>query len=434
MSASSQTSIEQLRTLLRSRFSQGVLWNIGSVAILGLSGVLINFIILTTRGETALGVFNQVYSIFMLTSQIGVGGIQFSVLKQISYNQDDRDLCGEITTSALILAVVLLLITCMILWLLIPTIGNVLDSDDVQAGLVYILPGIFFLGLNRLLNNIINGLSLMRSYAISQSIRYIIIPILVLLIALSSLETPYILLSFSIAEFVMFIGLMIYVYGSLIPFRRIRDSKTRFLEHISYAGRGFLSGVVGTLNTRIDIIMLGYFTSDRTVGIYSLASTLAEGFILVLAAIRWNIDPILGRYFSQGDNESINDLSRRIRWMTYSFASISALISIPLYPLVMGFFASEDAVTQSWIVFSLIMLGLVINSHYRVFKGILLQGDRPGAYTQFVGVTILVSVLLNTFLIPSLGLIGAAIATMLTYIIESGIMIYIVRRRLGVRL
>lgn len=36
--------------------------------------------------------------------------------------------------------------------------------------------------------------------------------------------------------------------------------------HLQFGVKGFLSGVLIELNTRIDILMLGYFTSDTTVG------------------------------------------------------------------------------------------------------------------------------------------------------------------------
>lgn len=420
------------RNALQSRFSQGVLWNLASIVVLGVGGILINLITVITRGEDALGVFNQVYSIFMLTSQIGIGGIHFSVLKQVSYHQDDRELCGDITTSGMILACGLLLITCIILGLFAGDIGRILDSQDVEQGIGFVLPGIFFVGLNRLLNNTINGLALMRVYAVSQASRFVITPLFVLILALSPLPMPYLLWSFSIAEFILFLVLVGYVYGRLIPLRLIRQARYRFREHLSYASRGFLSGVIGTLNTRIDIIMLGYFTSDQIVGIYSLASTLTEGFVRIAVAIRWNVDPVLGQHFARGSMDEIRKLISRMRKIVIPFMGLLALTSVLLYPFALALFVEATTVIRSWQVFSIIMVGVVINAHYRVFKGMLLQGDKPGTFTAYVSLTLVSSIALNILLIPPLGLIGAAIATMLTYTLESVIMVYFVKLRLGI--
>ena len=48
--------------------------------------------------------------------------------------------------------------------------------------------------------------------------------------------------------------------------------------------------------------MLGYFMSDTIVGIYSFASTFAEGFAQLSTVIRQNVDPIVGKCFAE-DNE-----------------------------------------------------------------------------------------------------------------------------------
>lgn len=424
----------QLKEKIKGNLTQGILWNLGSVVILGIGGLVINLIIISLRGEVALGVFNQVYSVFMLTSQIGIGGIHFSVLKQVSYHQDDRDRCGDITTSGFLLALILLTITCLILWQLADDIGAVLQSTDVEQGIQFVVPGILFIGLNRVLNNTVNGLAMMRAYAIIQSLRFIITPIVVLLLAISTLPTPYLLWCFSISEFVLLCILAWYVYGQLVPLRRIHDFSIHFREHLSYGARGFLSGVVGTLNTRIDVIMLGYFASDQVVGIYSIASTIMEGFVKIPVAFRWNVDPLLGKYFSQKDDNALYKLFARMRRIIYPSMATLALIAIFLYPLALSLFTNWDVVLGSWYVFIILSFGVVLNSYYRVFKGILLQGNKPGYFTLTILLAIISNVLLNAVLIPQYGLNGAALATTLTYVIESLLLAYMVRKTMNLKL
>jgi O-antigen/teichoic acid export membrane protein len=419
---------------LRSQFSQGVLWNLGSIVILSIGGILINLIIVSMRGEDALGVFNQVYAVFMLSSQIGVGGIHFSVLKQISYHNEDYARCGDITSSAMILAMIFLFVMVLVLaWLATP-IGTFVDSDAVRQGIIFVLPGVFFIGLNRILNNVINGLARMRTYAVSQSARFILMPILVLLLSLSSLPAPYLLLSFSITEAILFVVLLVYVYRVLVPLNWIRQPRHEFAEHLSYASRGIMSGVLGSLNTRIDVLMLGWFASDKLVGIYSLAATLTEGFNRIAVAIRWNVDPLIGKYFANDDHAAIQRLVQRMRRFVVPFMTILAILSTLVYPILITLFVEADTRSTSWIVYGIIIIGVAFNGHFRVFKGILLQGDKPGIYTLFISATIIINILLNLLLIPILGIYGAALATMLVYIAESLIMKVLVARSFGIRL
>ena len=48
----------QVLGLLQGRFGQGVIWNIDSLAILAVGGMLMNLIVIRFQGREALGVFN----------------------------------------------------------------------------------------------------------------------------------------------------------------------------------------------------------------------------------------------------------------------------------------------------------------------------------------------------------------------------------------
>ncbi|MHC1784177.1 MAG: hypothetical protein AB9891_15730 [Anaerolineaceae bacterium] len=69
-----------------NKFSIGVLWNIVSLRILGLGGLLLSMLVVHFRDTYAVGVFNQVYAIYFILSRIGVGGLQFSLFNHISHN------------------------------------------------------------------------------------------------------------------------------------------------------------------------------------------------------------------------------------------------------------------------------------------------------------------------------------------------------------
>lgn len=89
--------MQKIRGLMADRFTGDVAWNIGSLVFLAAGGLIINGVIVSLRGADALGVFNQVYAFYIVLSQIGVGGLQHSVLKQVAYMRDDRDACADAT-------------------------------------------------------------------------------------------------------------------------------------------------------------------------------------------------------------------------------------------------------------------------------------------------------------------------------------------------
>lgn len=422
-----------VRSLLADRFNQDVLWNIGSLGMLAVGGIVVNLIIIRFRGEDALGIFNQVYAIYIVLSQIGVGGLQHSTLKHVSHNQDDRSRCADITTSALILVTVITLPTMGIASLFARPIGDVLNSSGVSQGLILVLPGLLFFALNKVLINALNGLQRMRAYAVFRALRFILIPLAV--IGLVLLDTPdsSLPLALTVSEAVLFAALAAYVYARLLPLKPIVTPRDRFGEHLSFGVRGVLSGILTELNTRVDVLMLGYFTTDANVGIYSFAAMLAEGVGQLPLAVRWNVDPILGRYFAAEAASKIAETARHIRRTFYPVMAVAGVCAVLLYP-VMLLIWSDDHILASWTVFSIIMLGVTINAGYRPFTGILLQGGHPGTHTAFITGLVITDALLNLLFIPWLGIYGAAIVTALTYVFEAAGTIVFARRLFGVRL
>ena len=72
--------------LISKKFTSDLIWNFFSLGILACSGIIINIFIARYYGSSYLGVFNQVFAIYILLSQFAIGGVHFSTLKHISYN------------------------------------------------------------------------------------------------------------------------------------------------------------------------------------------------------------------------------------------------------------------------------------------------------------------------------------------------------------
>ena len=423
-----------LTDLLRSKFNRDVLWNLGSLAVLSVGGILVNALILRFRGAEALGVFNQVYAIYIIASQVGVGGLQFSVLKYVSHNQDDVRKCAAITTAALMMVALISSLVGLAGYLLKDWAGVWLQSPGVAQGLTLVLPGLLFFSLNKALIMALNGLRHMRAYAIFKALRYLLIPGGIIGIIASDLPDASLSLALSFAEGLLFVGLLIYINLRLFQLRWTVEVRRWFPVHFDFGIKGVLSGVLIELDTRVDVLMLGYFSNDVVVGLYSFAATLAEGIAQIPLVVRQNVDPLLGQYFAAGEKERIPSLARRIRKVFYPLMALVGLSAILIYPMLFKLSSSENGLLQSWRVFAIIMVGIIINAGYRPFLGIMLQGGRPEMNTLFVGILVVSNVLLNALLIFFLGMYGAAIVNMLLYTLEALLLIVYARKLFGVHL
>lgn len=421
---------------IRQRFNRDVLWNTGSLAILGVSGIIINLVIMACRGPQALGIFNQVFAFYIVISQIAVGGLQFSVLKHCSYEQGNLTECAAIASSALMLVAFAGIVICVILFGLRDVIGRILDSPSVTLGLSFAIPGLAFFALNKVLLMVLNGLRNMHAFAVFQALRYVLILAGVVSIMLLGYPGSHLPLSLTIAEVTLFVALMLYINIILfrIRFSFAPEIRNWFSRHISFGSRGFLSGVLIEMNTRVDVLMLGYFMSDTIVGIYSFASTFAEGFAQLSTVIRQNVDPIIGRCFVEDNREKIREIALKIRRTFYPIMAIIGCALVAVFPVLIWLVASNGENWQSWGVFVILVCGIVLASGYRPFIGMLLQGGRPGRYTVLIAGTVMGNVILNVCLIPVLGIYGAAVATACVYVLEVVALVVFVRKLFGIKL
>lgn len=419
-----------------SRFNKDVLWNTASIAILGVSGIIINLVIMACRGPQALGIFNQVFAFYIVISQIAVGGLQFSVLKHCSYEQDNLTECAAIASSALMLVAFAGIVICAILFGLRDVIGRTLDSPSVALGLTFAIPGLAFYALNKVLLMVLNGLRNMRAFAFFQALRYLLILAGVVAIMLLGYPGSHLPLSLTMAEVTLFVALMLYINILLFRIRFSLASEMRnwFRRHISFGSRGFLSGVLIEMNTRVDVLMLGYFMSDTIVGIYSFASTFAEGFAQLSTVIRQNVDPIVGKCFAEDNREKIREIARKVRRTFYPIMAIVGCALVAAFPVLIWLVASNGENWQSWGVFAILVSGIVLASGYRPFIGMLMQGGRPGTYTVLIAGSVIGNVILNACLIPVLGIYGAAGATAAIYVLEVVTLVAVVKYLFGIKL
>ena len=410
--------MENIRTSINSRLRKGFSLNMLSLVILGVSGFGMNILIVATRGEAVLGVFSQVYAFYLIISQIVVFGLHHSVLRLVSYGHEDREKCSAITITAMILITAISIPTTIIsIWLIKP-MSFLLKSPDVVVGLMLTLPSLIFFSLNKVLINTLNGLDEIEAFSIFRSIRYILLPLIIALMASIGVESRYFAGSLSISEFTLSIALFIYIFRKVLPLSWPENFREITREHLKFGSRGFLSGLLIGINTKVDVLMIGVFLSDVHVGVYSFAATLAEGLYEITVVAQLSLNSEIGKAFSREDKPAIESLSKKFRKFFSPIMMAIGFVSILVFPLVVLFFADSSFLTESWIIFSVIILGIVIDAGYGAMRGTILLGNRPGLYTFYNLVLLLGDALLNLVMIPLLGIVGAGLVTMSTYILS----------------
>ena len=78
------------------------------------------------------------------------------------------------------------------------------------------------------------------------------------------------------------------------------------------------------------MLVLGFFTTDATVGIYSIASIFAEGMYQLLLILRINYDPLLARLIAERKADELRaliGLGKKLAYGAMAVAGVCAIIA-----------------------------------------------------------------------------------------------------------
>ena len=397
------------------KIKSDIIWNYISFGFLALCGLLLNLIIGTFYDETILGLFNQVTAIYIIFSMLGSAGINFSVLRSIA--SDKREVSENII-GALIPTIFMSILTIVILFILAKPFSTILESPSIKDGIYLLIPGVFFLSINKLFLGIINGLREMKNYAIFNILRYCFITLSLLILVLSNKNGEYLPTIFSISEFILSILLVIKILPLIKSFEVSKIiSWTKI--HIFYGLKCFTSGIMIELNTKVDILLIGYYLSDKNVGIYSFAAFFAEGFYQLVATLQNIYNPIIA---SEVSNLRIKMLQEKIennKIKIYLVFSILGICSIYLYSVLIDNLQILNKFEDSVHVFRILILGIVLGSGYIPFFNLLSMSNKPAWHNLFMLFFVSSNILLNYLLIPIYGINGAAIATTISIVLAT---------------
>lgn len=414
----------------RAKFVSDTLWNYAALGVQAASGILLNLIIARAYGAATLGVFNQAYAVYVIASQFAAGGIHFSTLKHVAERPADAAERTRVVAAALLVTAALGAACAAALAFFARPIGALVDSPDVGRAVLIVAPGLLFFALNKVQLAVLNGLRHMRAFAVGQALRFLLM--LAFVVVAAALGWPGWLLAatFTVAEGVLALVLAPLVAGTCVR-GAARGLGPWMRTHVAFGLRGFLSGVLLEINTRVDVVMLGLFLGDAAVGIYSFASMLFEGAFGLFVVVRNNVNPLLVRMLHERDTDGIRAFVRRTQRYVYPGAAVAFSLALLLFPVGVRLVFADETFLASWPLLAILLAGLGLYAGYLPFSQILLQAGRPGTQTLLIALNVLTNVVLNAVLIPVWGPHGAAVATAASLVCAAGYLTAVVRRTLG---
>jgi len=170
--------------------------------------------------------------------------------------------------------------------------------------------------------------------------------------------------------------------------------------------------LLGALTFNVDLIMLGWWRTAAEIGFYSSAQRIVQLLTTLPAIIASATFPTLSRLVGQGKESEVASLMERgittLLLVAIPLTVGGAILATPIIDLVYGHaYAPAASVLQILIVTMLFFpSALIVN--------MVLSYDKQKSVAKFIALAGVANVLLNFFLIPPLGIVGAATATLIS--------------------
>lgn len=410
--------------MLTKKIAADSAWSYAAFGVMAISGLGLNVVIGARLGASGLGVFSQTMAVFVIVSHLAVLGLHNATFRSIALTPATA---AGILASALLAALPFAILTAIATAALAAPLGRLLDSPATGEAILWMAPGLLFFGLNKIGLAALNGLTLMRRYAIGQMLRYLVIGGVAVAVALHDDSPARLGVAFTAAEIVV----SLYLLVATAPIRRAGHwhiSLTDVRAILAFGIRSAGAGLMTEINLRIDTVMLGWFLSDRDVGIYAFAAMLIEGLGNVALVLRTLVNPYLTRLLAARDSAGIRRLQRQVQVIALPVVIATFigawLLFQPAVRLAVGPGDLELALAPLLVLIAMMAPYFI----YSAFEDTMMLAGHAGTQSLYQLAVTATNAALNFAFIPLFGIIGAAVATGLASLVACfGVIIFIRR-------
>lgn len=388
---------------------------------LGLVLQLVARLIIARYGlEANYGVFSLALVVLTFAMALASLGLHVGATRYIAYFRAKDDLAkvrGAMSVS-LQLATAASIIVSVALFFSAEAIAlNIFHTLDLVPALRIFAIGLPFFTLINIFTAIFLGFDRVEPQAYFQ---FMLLNILFLsfLLAVILLNLPFIVVFYAYlaALILTFVALILYTVKKLpqpIIFSTGKADTSIMKELLIFSLPLLGTAMLGMIIFWADTLMLGYFKAPETVGLYNAAYPLAYFISVPLTALALIYIPVASGLYSQNlITELRRDYTILTKW--FSFLTLPIFLVLCLFPeAVLNLFFGSAYVAAAPAL-RILSLGFIINNLLGPNGNTLIAMGESRFIMWSVLAAATLNVILNIVLIPPLGIVGAAIASVVS--------------------
>jgi O-antigen/teichoic acid export membrane protein len=253
-------------------------------------------------------------------------------------------------------------------------------------------------------------------YARSISFGLVSILKVILIITQSSLVSFVLMFSLDFLLIAIFM-LYFYIKREGVSIMRWRASLKTAKELLGDSWPLILSGIAVMIYMKIDQVMIGGILGEKDLGIYSSAVKLSEAWYFIPNIVSVSVFPSILNTKRKSEKlyrERLQMLYDSFTWFTILVAIVVSLSS----PLIIKTLYGDEYIKASSVLAVHIWAGVGVFGGVAVGKYLIAENlTKISLFMTSIGA--ICNIILNVFLIPRFGIIGAAYSTLITYIIAT---------------
>jgi len=391
-------------------------WLMGDKGVTLALSLLLSVLLARYLGPEQFGIYNYALafvSIFQILSSLGLNGIVVRDL--VEHPNQDREILGTSFALRFIGSLLSIILTVIIVMLFDHTDGQILPLIILLSlsNVAYAFQTVSFYFESKVLSKYV-----VKANLFSQTSYYTLLAILIF----SEASLTLIAIAFVLQSVVNAI-LLCFIYSA--QKQKIFAWQFQLNRAKSLLSRSWpliLSSFGAIIYLKIDQIMLGQITSNTEVGVYSVAVRFSEVWYFIPNLIVASCFPSLLKIREKSHQEYNIRLQKLYDLLMLGALSLSIVMTFLSYPLINSLYG-QSYQNSATILSIHIWASIFIFMRALLSKWLIAEDLYIFSFVTHSSGAI-VNLILNLFLIPSFGGVGAAIATVISYSFASYISLF----------
>lgn len=180
----------------------------------------------------------------------------------------------------------------------------------------------------------------------------------------------------------------------------------------------------------LDVILVGALSSSADAAIYTIASRYVTVGLFPLSGVQYAVAPQISRLFAEGDSASAAAVYRASTTWSILACWPSLVLLMAFGGTFMGLFGVESGPGE--VALGLLAGAMLVNAATGVNGTVLVMAGGSGTNLAIAAVSFAANTALNLLLIPELGVVGAALAWLVSIVLTSCLTAWALKRSHGI--